>query len=68
MNDDLMKIAEASAYLHLSKGALATLRYTGKGPRYLAPTSKTILYKREWCDEWLNASERTSTAAWQRAA
>lgn len=58
-----MNITEACEYLHMKRGALAQLRYTGKGPKYLAPTKKTILYKRAWCDEWLERSVRTSTAA-----
>ena len=62
MQDDLMKIPAASEYLGMSKGALATLRYTGKGPKYMAPTPKLIFYRKSWCDEWLNASARISTA------
>ena len=62
MHDDLMRIPEAAEYLQMTPGALAQLRYTGKGPRYMAPTPKTILYKRSWIDEWLQASERTGTA------
>lgn len=61
--NDIMTIAEACNYLRMTKGALAQLRYTGKGPRYLKPTPRTVLYKREWCDEWLAASEKLSTAA-----
>jgi hypothetical protein len=61
-HDDLMTIAQTCEYLHMSKGALAQLRYTGKGPRYMAPTPKQILYKRAWIDEWLKASERTGTS------
>lgn len=63
MNDDIMRIPEAAEYLHMSPGALAQLRYTGKGPKYMAPTPKTILYRKEWCDSWLAASVRVSTAA-----
>jgi hypothetical protein len=57
MNDDLMRIPEAAEYLHMSKGSLAQLRYLKKGPKYTAPTPKTILYKKEWLDEWLVAGE-----------
>ena len=63
MNDDIMGITEACDYLHMSRGALAQLRYTSKGPKYIKPTPKTVLYKREWIDDWLNASVRTGTAA-----
>jgi hypothetical protein len=60
MNDDLLKISEAAEYLRMTKGQLAQLRYLKKGPKYMAPTPKTILYKKEWCDEWLAASERVA--------
>ncbi len=60
---DLMTIEEASAYLHMSKASLGQLRYTGAGPAYYKPTSKTVLYSRGRVDEWLANSERTGTAA-----
>jgi hypothetical protein len=62
INDDLMRIPEAAAYLQMKPGALANLRYAGRGPKYLAPSPKIIFYKRTWIDEWLNASARTGTA------
>jgi hypothetical protein len=60
--DDLrFTISEASAYIPMPKGQLAQLRYTGKGPRFLKPTARTVLYRKGDIDEWLNASVRTST-------
>lgn len=44
-----------------TKQHLAQLRYTGKGPKYLNPTPKTILYRRQDVIDWLEASERTIT-------
>lgn len=41
---------------------LAQLRYTGKGPRFLKPTPRTVVYRERDVIEWLEASERTSTA------
>lgn len=62
MFDDILTIEEACEHMKMSRGTLAQLRYTGKGPRYLKPTPKTVLYKREWVDEWLGASERLGTS------
>lgn len=60
--DDLrFTVSEASAYIPMPKGQLAQLRYTGKGPRFLKPTARTVLYRKGDIDEWLNASVRTST-------
>jgi hypothetical protein len=59
-----MTIPEAAEYLRISKGALANLRYQGRGgPPYLRLTPKTILYRRDALDAWLDAAERTGTAA-----
>lgn len=41
---------------------LAQLRYTGKGPKFLKPTPRTVVYRERDVIEWLEASERTSTA------
>lgn len=41
---------------------LATLRYTGRGPVFLKPTPRTVIYRRADVIAWLEASERTSTA------
>lgn len=46
----------------MTRGALAQLRYTGKGPKYLRPTAKTIVYREDDVVSWLEASERRSTA------
>ena len=40
---------------------LAQLRFQGKGPRFLRPTPRKILYRLSDCIAWLEASERTST-------
>lgn len=42
---------------------LAQLRFTGKGPKFLKPTPRTVVYRETDVIEWLEASERTSTAA-----
>lgn len=46
----------------MTKQGLANARYLGTGPKYLAPTPRKILYRRTDVIEWVEASERTSTA------
>jgi len=46
----------------LSVGALAQLRYTGRGPRFRKPTPRTVLYDEREVIDWIEASARTSTA------
>jgi hypothetical protein len=61
MNDQLMTPEAVSEYTHITTGGLATARYTGKGPKFLKPTAKTVLYRKSDVDAWLDASERTIT-------
>lgn len=61
-NDIRFTIPEAAAYIPMPRGQLAQLRYKGKGPKFLKPTKRTVLYRKRDIDEWLNQSERTSTA------
>lgn len=41
---------------------LGQLRFTGKGPKFLKPTPRTVVYRERDVIEWLESSERTSTA------
>jgi predicted DNA-binding transcriptional regulator AlpA len=61
--DDLMTIEATAAYLQISRGTLAQLRYLGKGPKFYALTPKTIRYSKAQIDEWVRNSERQSTIA-----
>lgn len=61
-NDIRFTIPEAAAYIPMPRGQLAQLRYKGKGPKFLKPTKRTVLYRKRDIDEWLNQSEHTSTA------
>jgi hypothetical protein len=45
----------------ITKTSLSSLRYLGKGPRFLKPTAKTVVYRKTDVLEWLNASTRTIT-------
>ncbi|MFT9008615.1 MAG: hypothetical protein ABF489_02475 [Bifidobacterium sp.] len=56
-----LTIEEAEAYIPMSHGQLAQLRYTGQGPKFLKPTKRTVLYRKGDIDAWLEASVRTST-------
>ncbi|MET3510826.1 helix-turn-helix transcriptional regulator [Plantibacter flavus] len=42
---------------------LAQLRFTGKGPKLLKPTPRTVVYREADVVAWLEASERTITGA-----
>ena len=57
-----LTVQEASAYIPMSKGQLAQLRFTGKGPKFLKPTPRTVLYRKGDIDAWLDGSVRTTTA------
>jgi hypothetical protein len=46
----------------MTKTNLAQLRFTGKGPKFLKPTARTVVYREADVIDWLEASERTSTA------
>ena len=41
---------------------LAQLRFSGRGPKFLKPTPRTVVYRERDVIEWLEASERMSTA------
>ena len=45
----------------MTKGQLAQLRFTGKGPRFYKPTPKTVLYDEASVREWVEGSVRTQT-------
>jgi len=63
--------AEAEVYLTpamvammvpgLTTGNLAQLRYEGRGPKFLKPTPRTVVYRRRDVIVWLNEHERTTT-------
>lgn len=47
----------------LTRGALAQLRFTGKGPNYRKPTPKTVLYVESEVVAWVESSARWGTVA-----
>ena len=56
MEDDYLSIEEASGLSRVSPDGLAQLRYKGRGPRYLKPTPKTVLYRRSDVLAWLEST------------
>lgn len=46
----------------MSTSNLSQLRFKGQGPKFLKPTPRTVVYRERDIIEWLEASERTSTA------
>lgn len=46
----------------ITKAGLAQLRFTGKGPKFLKPTPRKVVYRERDVIDWLEGSERTSTA------
>lgn len=47
----------------MTSNNLAQLRFTGKGPKFLKPTPRTVVYRETDVVSWLEASERTITGA-----
>ncbi|PJJ62172.1 helix-turn-helix transcriptional regulator [Compostimonas suwonensis] len=49
----------------MTKSNLSQLRFKGRGPKFLKPTARTVVYRERDVIEWLEASERISTASVQ---
>ena len=62
MEDDYILPATASEIIGLKTGALAQLRYLGRGPRFYKPTPRTVLYKRSEVLAWIEASATKCTS------
>lgn len=45
----------------MTKSRLAQLRFRGVGPKFLKPTPRTVIYRKEDVVAWVEASERTIT-------
>ena len=57
----LLTPAAAATYLSLNQHSLAQLRYTGRGPIFRKLVAKTVRYRIEDLDAWVDADARTST-------
>lgn len=67
MNEDFMTPSVVTEITGMSERTLASLRYTGTGPRFYQPTRKTILYRRSEVLAWVEASAKTRSLASSRA-
>lgn len=68
MEDEYLTPAQAIEVIPgMTVAHLAQLRFTGLGPKFLKPTPRKVLYRRRDLIDWLEASERTSTAEVARA-
>lgn len=47
----------------MTRSNLANLRYLGRGPKFLKPTPRTVVYQRSSVIAWLEASEQTITGS-----
>jgi hypothetical protein len=61
MIDKLLSPDDVACFTGITREALAQLRYTGKGPVFLKPTARTVLYRERDIANWLDASERRIT-------
>ncbi|OZG57395.1 hypothetical protein BTIS_1489 [Bifidobacterium tissieri] len=60
----LMDIDGFCAYVPgMTRGRAAQLRYTGKGPRFIKPSARMVVYRKEDVDQWLADSVRASTVS-----
>jgi hypothetical protein len=46
----------------MTTGNLAQLRFQSKGPRFIKPSPKVVVYALSAIQAWLSESERTGTA------
>jgi hypothetical protein len=61
--EPLLKPKDVAELTHITETALSTLRYLGKGPKFLKPTPRVVLYRMSDVEAWLNASEQTITSS-----
>lgn len=47
----------------MTRGNLAQLRFTGKGPKFYKPTPRTVLYKKSEVLAWVESTATTTTAS-----
>jgi excisionase family DNA binding protein len=60
-NSPVMSLNEAAAYLHVSKAHLSNLingKVPGVTPIRVRRAGRRVLIKRDWIDEWLEATAR----------
>lgn len=60
MTEEYLKPAEVAQRLGTTAQALASLRYTGTGPRFYKPAGR-VLYRWSDVEAWIEASAHTAT-------
>jgi predicted DNA-binding transcriptional regulator AlpA len=67
INDHTEYLTEGAAatILHLSRRTLQHYRLHGTGPRFLRLSARTIRFKRDDLDAWLNARAFNSTSEYE---
>lgn len=53
--EEWLSLTQAAELTHLSRAALAQLRYRGGGPIFYRLSGKTILYRRSQLIEWMES-------------
>lgn len=59
----LLNPIEVADRLGLTIGALAQMRYEGRGPAYIKLSAKQVRYREDVLEAWLDAQTRVGTAA-----
>lgn len=54
-NDEWLTLSDAAALMHMTRAAIAQLRYRGLGPTFYRLSAKTILYKRSEVERWMES-------------
>ncbi|MCH9276409.1 hypothetical protein JS533_009040 [Bifidobacterium amazonense] len=62
-DDVRMTVEETSVYVPMSVGQLGQLRYIGRGPKFIKPSPKTVLYRKGDVDDWLASCVQNTTAS-----
>ena len=60
----LLDIEGFCAYVPgMTRSVAVQLRYSGKGPKFIKASAKTVVYRKADVDEWLESRVMNSTAA-----
>lgn len=57
----LLSPAQVGVQLGMTTAALAQMRFTGRGPRFLKLTARAVRYRQTDVDAWIAAAERGRT-------
>lgn len=63
MEQELVKAEVLAQEWGTTTGALAQMRYLGRGPRFIKISNKAVRYRRSDIDAWLDSQTRQQTGA-----